>query len=431
MSEERALLDFKASSKYYQPVISSRNRYIVLFGGRSSAKSHTACQMIVIKMISEKYFKGVVLRKVFADIKDSVFETVWSIICHYNLEKEFNYTKGPLQMVHVPTGNVLLARGLDKPAKLKSISNPNFVFIEEADEIQFEDFIKSDTSIRHPDETVPLQMVICFNPEKEESWINSYFFPHKSTYQENDGSHTFIKSIKKDTLILHTTYKHNDFTTPSNRIVIENLKESLGADSNYYQVYGLGLWGNALKGLVFENINFADKFPERENCKEYGFGLDFGFTNDPTAFIRCALAHGELWFEEIFYETGLVNSGSKRSIAVKMDEVVLSKDLTVADSAEPKSIAEIKRHGHNLVGVKKPKDSIESGITLMRKYKINVVGASPNLRKEFKSYKYKENKDTVETEFSNTPIDAWNHAMDAVRYWCWHNLNTKKQFRVL
>ena len=149
----------------------------------------------------------------------------------------------------------------------------------------------------------------------------------------------------------------------------------------------MGHWGNALKGLVFEEVNYVDKFPDRQDCKHFGYGLDFGFTNDPSSVVRCALAHGEIYLEEKLYKTGLVNSG-ENSISGHLTTFTDRNDLIVADSAEPKSIAELQREGHKVIGVKKGKDSIEAGITLMKQYVINVVGDSPNLKKELKTYKY-------------------------------------------
>ena len=422
------MADVDLSSKYYIPFINSDHRYCVLYGGRSSAKSYMACLKTVIRMKTDRYFKGVVLRKVFADVKDSVFEQIWAIIEQYEWEDEFHYTKSPLQITHNLSGNILLARGLDRPAKLKSITNPNYVHIEEADEIGFEDFIKSDTSIRHPDPNVVQQVVLSFNPESEEGWINDYFFPPKHSYEKDDGSHTYIKSIVPNTLLLHTTYEHNDFCSPGNIDVIKRL-ERLGKESNYYRVYVLGLWGNALKGLVFEDVNYCDEFPNVEDCKKIGTGLDFGFTNDPTAILKCALAHGELWFQELTYKTGLVNvdlENPTMSICGELKKHEINNTI-IADSAEPKSITEIRRQGYDIIGVKKGKDSIEAGITIMKQYTINIVGASPNLRKETKSYKYQEAKPGMQVEFTNKPIDAWNHALDAARYWCMSNLN-KSEF---
>ena len=419
-------MDVNLSSKYYIPFMNSDHRYCVLWGGRSSAKSYMASLKTTIKMRTDKYFKGVILRKVFADVKDSVFEQIWAIIEQYGWEDEFHYTKSPLQITHVPSGNVLLARGLDRPNKLKSITNPNYVHIEEADEIGFEDFIKSDTSIRHPDPSVTLQMVLTFNPESEDGWINEQFFPPKHTYEKDDGSHTFVKSTVPNTLMLHTTYKHNDFCSSGNIEVIKRL-ERLGRDSNYYRVYALGLWGSALKGLVFEEIDYAETFPGENERKHFGYGLDFGFTNDPTAIVRCCLAHGELYFEELTYKTGLINRGAD-SISEQLKKNSVGNSLVVADSAEPKSIAELQLDYWRVKGVKKGKDSIEAGIALMKQYKINVVGASPNLKKELKTYKYQEAKDGSQNEFINKPIDAWNHLIDACRYWVWDTLNKQQVY---
>lgn len=417
---------FAVSSKYYIPIMQSRHRYNVLFGGRSSAKSHTIASKAVLLLRSESNFKGCCLRKVYADVKDSQFSTMESIIDENGWSDEFHITKSPLEITHIATGNKMLARGLDKAHKLKSINNLTWLWIEEADEIKLEDFIKSDTSVRHPDNKTLLQTVLTFNPESEEGWINEYFFPPKHTYEKDDGSHTYIKSTVSDTLILHSTYKHNDFCSQGNIDVIQRL-EKLGKDSNYYRVYVLGLWGNALKGLVFENVNYVDVFPNRDDCKHFGFGLDFGFTNDPTAIVKCALKGGEIYLQEMTYKTGLVNAGQD-SISQHLNTFTQSTDLIVADSAEPKSIAELQREGHKVIGVKKGKDSIEAGINLMKQYPINVVGDSPNLKKELKSYKYQENKDDAQSEFSNKPIDAWNHILDASRYWCWHNLKKSEIF---
>ena len=420
-----------ASSKYYTRVLTSRHRYIVMYGGRSSAKSDTAAQKMVIGCKTEINFKGVCLRKIFADIKDSQFDTMWSVIERYKWQDEFKYTKSPLELTHLPTGRKILARGLDKPAKLKSINNPTMVWVEEADEIGLEDFIKSDTSIRHPDSRTLLQVILSFNPESEDGWINDYFFPPKATYELSDGSHTFIKSTVKNTLCLHTTFKHNDFCSEGNIEVIKRL-EKLGLESNYYRVYVLGLWGNALKGLVFEEYANVDKFPAREDCKNYGYGLDFGFTNDPTSIIRCALSGGELYFEEVVYKVGLINRSNEGenedNISNRLKAAGVEYDQIVADSAEPKSIRELQLDKWNIKGVKKGKDSIEAGIALIKQYKINVVGASPNLRKELKSYKYQEAKDGAQGEFTNKPIDDWNHACDAFRYWVWDQLNKSQIF---
>ena len=422
--------DVCLSSKYYKPILISRHRYNVLFGGRSSAKSDTACQKMINLCREEVGFKGVAIRKVYNTLKDSCYSKLVSIINRNGWENEFYCIKSPLEITHISSGRKIIFRGLDEAEKIKSLDDPTVIWIEEALEITSDDFVKVDTSIRSSNQETLKQMIITFNPENEEHWINKRFFPHKSQYEKEDGSHTFIKSREPNTLLLHTTYKHNDFCVGEDIKTITRLKNAYGEESNYTKVYVYGLWGNALKGLVFENINYVKKMPAKEDCKIYGYGLDFGFTNDPTAIIECALAHGELWAREVTYKTGLVNSGSN-SICSELKSDGVKNEEIIADSAEPKSIAEIKKEGFSIKGVDKGKDSIESGITLMKKYKINIVESSTNLIKEFKSYKYKENKDQSESEFSNKPIDAWNHGIDAFRYWCWSNLGKKKEFKVL
>jgi len=418
------------SSKYYKPVISSRHRYNIMYGGRSSAKSDTASQKMIKLCREEEGFKGVAIRKVYNTLKDSCYSKLITTIERNNWEDEFYCIKSPLEITHIPSGRQIIFRGLDMAEKIKSLDDPTVIWMEEALEIDHDDFVKVDTSIRSPHPTTLKQMIITFNPENEEHWINKRFFPHKSQYEKVDGTHTYIVSPEPNTLLLHTTYLHNDYCVGDDIDTILRLKNAYGEDSNYTKVYVYGLWGNALKGLVFENINFANSMPSKEDRKFHGYGLDFGFTNDPTAIVECAFAHGELWVREVTYRTGLVNSGSKESICNHLKDYGISNEVIIADSAEPKSIAEIKREGFNIKGVQKGKDSIEAGISVIKKYKINIVGASPNLRKEFKSYKYKENKDQDESEFSNKPVDAWNHAMDAFRYWCWHNLGKKKELKV-
>ncbi len=412
------------SSKYYKPILLSRHRYNIMYGGRSSAKSDTAAQKMINLCREEDGFRGVAIRKVHNTLKDSCYSKMLSVIERNDWQEEFYCIKSPLEITHISSGRKILFRGLDEAEKIKSLDDPTVMWLEEALEIEHDAFVKVDTSIRSPHRTTLKQMIITFNPESEEHWINKRFFPHKSTYENETGDFTYIKSREENCVMLHTTYKHNDFCMGEDIETILRLRKAYGDDSNFVKVYELGLWGNALKGLVFENVNYAAEFPGVSDCKVYGFGLDFGFTNDPTALIECALSHGELWFREVAYKTGLVNTGKgKGSIQDALDDWGVKRESITADSAEPKSIEEIKREGFNIKGVSKGKGSIEAALMQMKKYKINIVG-SPNIVKEFKSYKYKENK---EGELTNAPIDAWNHAVDALRYWFMENIMSKKK----
>lgn len=423
LSEE---LESGAASEWYIPILGCTKRYLLCFGGRSSAKTHTIAQKMASMCREEKNFRGVLIRQVYNTIRDSSFSKIESVIEDFGWQDEFNITYSPLKIVHKKTGNQIIARGLDKAEKLKSLDDPTVIWIEEAIEVDEDSFVKVDTSIRSSKPDTLKQMILSFNPEDEAHWINDRFFPPKGSYETEDGSHTFIQSPEPDTCILHTNYLHNNYLCDDDKKTITRLERAYGKDSNYYKVYVLGLWGNALKGLVFENYKIASAFPAREDCKLYGTGLDFGFTNHPSALIRCALAHGELWFQELFYERGLVNTG-EYSICEKLENLNVSKKTKIcADEAEPKSITEIRGQGYDIVGVKKGKDSIEAGLKLVKQYPINLVCSerfpSINLKKEFRSYRYKEADKDSEQEFSNKPVDAWNHGIDGLRYWTWYNL---------
>lgn len=419
------LSNAKLYNPVYLPFLKSRSRYLLAYGGRDSAKSHTVGQKIIINVLSERYCKVVCLRKIYADIKDSQFDALWSIINAWGLEDEFSYTKAPLE-IKCKNGNIILARGLDRPAKIKSMTNPTIIWMEEADEPGYKDFITSDTSIRSSSSDALLQMILTFNPEQEEGWICREFFPpSKGDYEKPDGKFNYVESPKPNTLILHTTYHDNAWCPPERGRRYEELKFTLGNDNNYYKVYCLGLWGSALRGLCYENVGYQDAFPGLEEWKLHGYGLDFGFTNHPSTVIEIALCHGNIYLEEIVYKTGLVNCinakepGQPNIEKELNDNEIGGNDLIIADAAEPKSIRELQNAGFSIQGVAKPPGSVRTGVAFCRRYRIIVCGESPNLKKEFRTYKFAEDKDG---SLTNEPVKAWDHGMDAFRYWVMYHL---------
>jgi phage terminase large subunit len=172
-------------------------------------------------------------------------------------------------------------------------------------------------------------------------------------------------------------------------------------------VYGLGKVGR-LEGLVFPDFEVNTDWPNEYKWR--AFGLDFGFTNDPSALIEVRYAHGNLYAKQLFYETGLTNP----DIAKELQRLKIeSSQKIIADSAEPKSIEELKRRGFNAVGAIKGKDSVNQGIDAMKRYSIIINAGSKDLIEEFSSYQWKEDKDGNST---NKPIDAYNHLLDSFRY---------------
>ena len=208
----------------------------------------------------------------------------------------------------------------------------------------------------------------------------------------------------EDVRLIISDHRANKYLSEEEHRRIENID-----DKELWNVYARGLTGK-LTGLVYKHYNVVDKMPPLSECKAHGYGLDFGYSNDPAALVEMRLAHGELWLNELIYETDMTNP----DIAKRCHGLGLGKrDKIVADASEPKSIQELKNLGLWVVPSVKGADSINAGIDTIRRYPINVTRHSRNIIKEMGIYKYKVDRDGKTT---NTPIDKFNHAMDAVRY---------------
>jgi phage terminase large subunit len=225
-----------------------------------------------------------------------------------------------------------------------------------------------------------------FNPTSE-------FWVHTEILNNPAYNAQFIKS----------TYRDNEYCPGAAIAAIEARKDR---DPNWYKVYGLGEVGS-LEGLIFPKIHIVNDIPE--GFKRLGTGLDFGYTNDPTAAIDIYKSGDKILFDELIYSTGLLNSDIAKML--KQHECF----EVIADCAEPKSIDEIHRQGVNIKPATKGKDSIQFGIDLIKQYDIYVTARSINLIKEFRNYKWLTDK---AGKALNIPQDAFNHAIDACRYGC-------------
>ena len=399
-------------NKIYLPLLDESKRYILLYGGRDSAKSYFAAQKVIIDTMMKSYSRFILVRKIFADIKDSQLQTIKDILKLWGILDLFKINENPIRITFIKNGNMILARGLDKEAKTKSIKDPTGVWYEEANEISYNEFIKTTTSLRGG----IIQEILTFNPELETEWINNYFFPAKESYEKKDGKFNWVESTRKDAIILHTTYKDNAFCTLQSAEKLEDLK--IDKDLNYYRIYTLGLWGGALEGVIFNNWKIIKEVPER--ARLVGYGLDWGFTNDPTAIIAVYLEEKKLILHEIEYAQGLSNL----EIAEIMEAKGISKnDEIVADSAEPKSISYIFNQGYNIEAAIKGPDSIVHGIEKMKEFEIKITEQSRHLVHEFKNYRWKIDR---AGKILNKPIDDWNHGIDAIRYVVLNKLTIKK-----
>lgn len=207
---------------------------------------------------------------------------------------------------------------------------------------------------------------------------------------------------KPDVRLIISDHRHNPFLSDAEHKRIEEI-----SDPELWKVYARGLTG-MVDGLVYSNWGLCDALPSV--YKKRYIGIDFGFTNDPTAILDIRLGEGELWIDELAYTTGLTNLHISN---VLKDNEITNNVLVVADSAEPKSIAELKHLGHSVEGASKGMDSIANGIDILKRYRLNISRRSEGIRKEILSYKWKKNADG---NTSNKPVDNYNHALDALRY---------------
>lgn len=220
---------------------------------------------------------------------------------------------------------------------------------------------------------------------------------------------------RKESLLIHSTYLDNEYLTPAQIQEIESNK----SDNDWWQVYGLGQTGSKI-GLIMQNWEVVTELPQV--YKSRWLGLDFGFTNDPTAIVDVRLAEGMLWIGEILYSRGYDNMMISQHLEAQN---VPSKTQIVADSAEPKSISEIRNCGWFIEAAKKGRDSILTGLSVLNRYPKRVTQDSANLLSEFRNYRWLTD---ASGNPSNIPIDCHNHAIDALRYVALNKLTQRKEF---
>lgn len=386
--------------KGYRSFWQCKKRYRVVKGGRGSKKSTTTAQWIIYNMMKYSLSNCLVIRRFFNTHKDSTYTQLKWAANNLGVSHLWNFSKSPLEATYKPTGQKILFRGLDDPQSITSITVEVgylcWCWFEEAFQIMNEDdFNKIDMSIRgEVPEGYFKQLTLTFNPWSEKHWLKKRFFdkPDKNTFSDT------------------TNYQCNEFLGDDDRDLFEEMKKN---NPRRYKIEGLGEWGIS-EGLVYDN--FVEKeFNVEEVSKKQGvtshFGLDFGYTNDPTAFIALLVDKEEnsiYIFDEI-YKKALTNKDIYNEINYKG----YAKERIIADSAEPKSIEELKRLGlRRIKSARKGKDSILFGIQKIQDYKIYVHPKCENTLVELNNYVW-DNKDG---QVLNKPIDDYNHLMDALRY---------------
>jgi phage terminase large subunit len=348
-------------------------------GGTSSGKTYSILQVLFSKAIEAPNLVITVVGQDIPNLKAGALRDALDI---YNGSKELkrlttDYNKSD-RIFTFFNGSVMEFKSYDSAQDAKS-GKRDYLFINEANGIIYQIWDELNTRTK-------IQSFIDYNP-------NAEFWVHRELIG------------KPNTRLIISTHWHNPFCPQKIRNKIESRKET---DPEWYDVYGKGKTGR-IEGLVFRNWYVVPTIPGE--AKFIGYGLDFGFTNDPTAMVEVYMQNGELWINELIYETGLTNQDIDKKL--REISVPIAREIT-ADSAEPKSIEELSRVGWNVRPAAKGPDSVKNSIDILKRYKINVTQRSTNLRKELNAYRWKVDKKTNLT--LNEPVDIDNHAVDALRY---------------
>lgn len=397
------LADPKWYNSAYIPLFSDRNRYQVVYGGRNAGKSQYPAQDIVMALCMPEYCKVLLIRKRQVDIKDSNFDAVVQWINNWGLQDAFHITTSPLGITNKYTGNRVVARGLDQLGKTKSMQDITRCWYEEADEIEKEAFQETTVSIRSSKTSI-FKEYLTFNPRNEHSWINGYFFPEKHSYEKEDGKFHYIKSPRKNTTILHLTYKDNRFTQPQQAEIIEQLKYD---NMNLYKANGLGIWASTSAGLVYPKWNVVNEVP---NGLDKIVCIDYGYSN-PTAVVELSNREKDLYADEIIYGSGI----TEPELVERLKEIYPNKSsmLFIVDSAQASLIADMYSKGFYVQPANKAPHSVIAGINQVKAFNLFVTARSTNIIYELNNYSYKEDKFGRMLE---DVVKAYDHALDAIRY---------------
>ena len=411
-AQQKRISDFVG--KGYDEFWKFKGRYRVCKGSRASKKSKTSALWFIANLSKDKYKEAnlLVIRKTYRTLKDSCFKELKWAINRLGLQDTWTAKESPLEIVNRRTGQTIYFRGLDDPYKITSITVEHgylcWCWIEEAYEIMNEsDFDTINESIRG-EMPAPLfkQFTLTFNPWNERHWIKKRFFDAEPS---------------PDILAITTNYLCNEWLDEADRRLFETMKVN---NPRRYSVAGEGNWG-ILGGLIFENWveqAFDLKTVQREipDLKS-GFGLDYGYTNDPSAaFIGFVDLKGtKIYVWDEMYEKGLSN----KKIYNKLVSMGYGKDKFTADSAEPKSNDELKDYGLKIKGAEKGKDSVNNGIQWIQDFQIIIHPRCVNFITEISNYTWAKDKFGNKL---NEPIGDFNHLMDAMRYGLEKYIRNKK-----
>lgn len=403
MTSQKTISISKLIGGGYNKFWHNKNFYRVVKGSRGSKKSKTTALNIIYRMMKHPWANTLVVRRYSNTLKQSCYTDLKWAINQLGVKHLWKTNESLPELTYLPTGQKILFRGLDDPLKITSITVDtgilSWAWFEEAYELESEDKFRTVVeSIRGSNDSPDFfkQVTVTFNPWSERHWLKRVFFDKKT--QEDD------------TFAITTTFRVNEWLDDQDR------KRYLGlyrTNPRRARIVCDGDWGIA-DGLVFERFK-VEEFNKDEvlaRVQKTAFGLDFGYTHDPTAFVAIAvdLENKKLYVFDELYETGLNN----KKIADRLKAKGYQRSSIIADSSEPKSIDELKMFGLERVkGAAKGKDSIMYGIQFIENFEIIIHPSCVHFIEEINNYVYAKDR---EGNKLNQPIDEFNHLMDAMRY---------------
>ena len=366
----------------------AEERTVVNQGGTSSGKTYSIMQLLFEMAMNESDLVITIVGQDIPNLKKGAYRDAKTILNRSPiLQAWFPYLNESDRVIRCINGSVLEFTSFKDEQDAKS-GKRDVLFINECDGIVYGIYWQLDMHTRR-------KVFLDYNP-------SARFWVHDSVIGRDN-----VKLIISD-------HRCNPFLSKEEHEKIENIE-----DYELWKVYARGKTGK-LKGLIFPEFCIVDRVPEVLDCKGNWYGLDFGFSNDPSALENLRLAHGELWIDELLFEAGYDNPMIAK---IMKSNGITKRDVVIADCAEPKSIAEINSFGFRVEPSSKGADSVNNGLQILQRYKINVTRRSTGIIQEMKRYKWKVDKNGV---MLNVPIDVWNHGIDAIRYVALKKLSARR-----
>jgi phage terminase large subunit len=403
----------------YKPFLLSPGTINDLPGGRGRGGSHFISSYILYRLSQPDYFRGVIMREVHGDIRESIWREIMDRIEDQQFNPaDFEITEGTMRITHKRTGNFVYAKGFRKSkgsstAKLKSLAGATDVFIEECEEIEESDFDQLAESLRTDKAQIHIWRV--WNPPHKAHWLTRRYYNLLPT--ETEGYYTMQPKNIPGFVSVVSTYRDN----------IKNLNvDYVGRLENYgnpdspfynfdrYQRVTLGRVSEGKRGRIYTNWKPIPLEAFRSLSSPSFYGLDFGYSNDPLALVECKQEGQRGYTHEVIYETGLTMPALIR----KLEALGVRKTAPIyADSADPRSIDELRHAGYKVLKAYKGPNSVQAGIRHLQGLDMHYTENSAGLRRELEEYSWVLDSEDKATD---VPEDKHNHCLDGIRYAKYH-----------